>query len=175
MQIIYIDKNGKYMNMESDESEIVLPVLCKQYSGYQSSIVITVNPGIHEQYQIKKAARKNKENMQFTHMELRLEGPPSDINSWKIYGQEQLQGVFAEMFGGQWISRIESWHRQYCMMYGLTSTNSFTGLSDTFYLTDAALGNVKNCTVHLFGTQNKVWLETLSNVLLYVHGECDGV
>lgn len=161
--------------MESEDSEIVLPVLCKQYSGYQPSIVITVNPGIHEQNQIKKAARKNKENMQFTQLQLKLEGSPADLSSWKVSGQEQLTGVFAEMFGGQWISRIESWHRQYCMLFGLTSSNSFTGLSDTFYLTDAAVGNLKNCSIHLFGNQNKVWPETLSNVLLYIHGECDGV
>lgn len=175
MKTIYVDVNGNMMQMESEDREIVLPVLCKQYTGYQTSLVITIAPTIHDHKQINKAIRKRNEKIKFTHMRLKLNDDPSNMFNWEIDGVEQLEPQFAEIFGGSWLNRLDSWHKQYCTVAGLMSSNMFSNLGDTYYLTNTLIGNVKNCTVHLFGDENTILPETLSNVLVHIHGDCNGV
>ena len=174
MKIMYIDYAGHSMCMDSNDIPVKLPVLCKEYDGFQHTMVTTIAPGVSEHKQILKAQRKRKDNMQFTHLEVHLEGDPDDITNWKLYGQEQFEGERAELFGGSWISRIESWHKQYCTLAGLNSIQIATTLSDTFYLKDALISGCKNCAIHLFG-HCKIWTSSLSNVILYIHGEYDEV
>lgn len=174
MKIMYIDYAGHSMCMNSNDVPVKLPVLCKEYDGFQHTMVTTIAPGVSEHKQILKAQRKRKDNMQFTHLEVHLEGDPDDITNWKLYGQEQFEGESAELFSGSWISRIESWHKQYCTLAGLNSIQIATTLSDTFYLKDALISGCKNCAIHLFG-RCKIWTSSLSNVILYIHGEYDEV
>ena len=174
MKIMYVDHNGESMCMTAQDKSIVIPVLCKEYDSFQHTMVVTIAPGVSEFKQILKAQRKRKENMKFTHLEMRLEGEVDDITSWQLYGNEQFEGESAELFKGSWISRLESWHKQYCTLAGLNTIQNATTLADTFYLKNVVVSGCKNCAIHLFGNC-KVWKASLSNVILYIHGECDEV
>lgn len=174
MKIMYVDYAGNSMSMESDDMQIKLPVLCKEYDGYTHTMVTTIAPGVSEHKQVLKAQRKRKDNMRFAQLEVRLEGDPDNITNWKLYGREQFEGESAELFSSSWISRLESWHKQYCTLAGLNSIQVATTLSDTFYLKDTLVNGCKNCAIHLFG-HCKIWVSSLSNVILYIHGEYDEV
>lgn len=174
MIAIYVDAHGNAMRMETEDTPIVLPVLCKEYNNFQHSMVITINPGMPEYRQMMKAERKQKEGFAFTWMTVRLIGDPRDQFNWELEGQEQLTGESADMLSAQWISRREAWHKQYCSYWGLTSTQYMSNLGDAFYISDALISDLKNCTLHLFG-EGKIWIEKLSNVLLFVHGKYEEI
>lgn len=174
MIIMYIDKNGESMQMHSPDEEIRLPVLCKEYNAFAHSMVVTINPGLPEYRQMMKAERKQKEGFSFTWMSMVLRGNPKDQFNWQLEGSEQLTGEAADMFGAQWLGRREAWHKQYCSYWGLTSTQHMCNMGDVFYISDAAISDLKDCTLHLFG-RCKIWKENLSNVLLFIHGDYEEI
>lgn len=174
MKILYI-KNGTVLRGECEETKIVLPVLCKEYHSFQDSLVIIINPSIKDLKQIQKAGRKERTGLIFNKMEVELIGSPHEPANWELRGQETLGAIASDMLGRQWRSRIDAFCKQYCTVSGLLDTNNYTNLGDTFYFTDVVLGNVKNCSVHLFGNNNKAFINSLDNVILYIHGECDEV
>lgn len=169
----YHDK-GQCMIGELTDKPIVIPVLLKEYNGYQHSLVISINPNSSDYAQIAKAKRKQNENIHFVRLKLRLLGSPDDISSWKIEDKSELTDSMLELFGGQWMSRIESFMQHYCTVGALAKRYGMTNFGETFYLNNAILGNAKDCVVHLYG-KGKILPDTLENVLVYIHGEYDEV
>ena len=170
MIIMYVDKHGNAMKMESpDDKEIRIPVLCKEYNNLTHSMVITIDPGMHEYRQMMKVERKQKDGFTFTWLSMVLKGDPRDQFNWHLEGVEKLYGEGADMVGAQWLTRRESWYKQHCSFWGLTSTQYMSNLGDSFYLSDTVVTDLKNCTLHLFG-YCKICTANLSNVLLYIHG-----
>lgn len=169
MITMYIDKNGNAMKMQSEDSEIRIPVLAREYHRLMHTLVLTVNPSIDDYGKMMKAERKQKEGFKFIWLTMVLDGDPKDQFSWQLEGMSQFTGEAAEMIGPQWVSRREAWHKRYCSYWGLTSTQHMCNLGDTFYISDSAISDLKNCTLHLFGNC-KIWTKKLSNVLLHIHG-----
>lgn len=173
MKVIYI-ANGNVVYGEIPESTIVLPVLVKEYYGYQHTVVVSC-PAKHKDWlQVKKAERKKNENLQFFKLEVELTGEPNTVAGWKLKGTDHLQESTMELFASNWLSRIDSFVRTNCNLTGLIGQLGTTDLGDTFFLQDVKLAGVSNCTVHLFGS-GQIMLSTLENVLLFVHGDYDEV
>lgn len=169
MIVMYVDKDGNAMKMKSEDTEIRLPVLVKEYNRLVHTMVITVNPGLDDYGKMMKIERKQKDGFTFTWLTMTLVGDPKDQFNWTLEGTSQFTGESADMIGPQWISRREAWHKRYCSYWGLTSSQHTCNLGDTFYVSDSALSDIRNCTIHLFG-ECKIWTKKLSNVLLFIHG-----
>ena len=173
MKVMYV-ANETVVYGEVPDKKITIPVLVKEYFGYQHSVVVAC-PAKHKDWlQVKKATRKQNENIQFFKLEAELIGEPNTVAGWKIKGTDNLTETTMELFSGNWLSRIDSFVRTNCQLTGLIGQVGTTDLGDTFYLQDAKLAGVSNCTVHLFG-EGQIHLSTLDNVLLFIHGEYDEV
>lgn len=173
MKVMYVT-NNIVTSGHIPEQKIILPVLVKEYTGYQHSVVVSC-PAKHKDWlQVKKANRKKNENVQFFKLQTELVGEPNNVMAWKIHGTEYLHDSTMDLFSGNWLSRIDSFVRTNCQLTGLVGQLGTTDLGDTFYLQDVDLAAVNNCTVHLFG-KGTIAISTLENVLLFVHGEYDEV
>lgn len=158
---------------EVEDQPIVIPVLLKEYTGYQHSLVITINPDSKDYAQIDKARRKQNENITFVHSTLTLVGQPDTLGGWMI-DRTGVTPTMEELFGGQWMNRLESFVQRYCTTGGLTARYGRTNMGEVFYIQDGVIGNAKNCVIHAFG-KGKIVRDTIENVIMYIHGDYDEV
>ena len=95
---------------------------------------------------------------------MELVGNPNDMQNWKA-DLNFSEKEFAERY---WHSVFKYFFETKCT--GNTNQFNLSRMGDMFYLTDFSIVNVKNLTIHLFGT-GYIYTNTIENCLLYVHGD----
>lgn len=173
MKILYVDKQGKYMMMDSEaESELVLPVVIKYYSLLDSTSVI-INPDLQVMKGVRRNVRRRKEKMIYVFGTLTYLGNGiTDSNNWKMDISDEMPPDMQVWYNMHIKEYIESFIRVYCVPQFTELAEERTNLGYRYYYENFTLANAVNCTISLYG-RGHIYTADLSNVLINIYGEYD--
>jgi hypothetical protein len=171
MKIVYIDKHGNYMTMDSEsDNKLVLPVVIKYYSLLDSTSVI-IDPDLQEMRGIKRNIRKRKEKMIYVFGQMTYSGNGiTKHDNWKIEVFDEMPADMQVWYNLHIQEYIDAFIRTYCTPQFTELNDELTTLGYKYYFEDFTLAEAVNCTISLYG-RGHIYTEKLSNVLLNIYGD----
>ena len=171
MRIIYVDRYGKRMEMESEDFEVRIPLLFRYYVTLDS-FSLFIDPDADIRRQMKKNLKNKPECFKYAHGVLICPSKDfSNPDAWEVEGIEKMEEDMRERLMHYWEGYTCNFFKTYCSENTRLWRGVDTTLGDKFYLNDTIISEACDCTFILSGNHNGIRFSELSNVLLFIMGD----
>lgn len=172
MKVMYIDIYGNKMEMESEEGNIVIPVMATYYAPFNScKLKIIEKPG--DSKPLVRRAKKLGEKMQLYTGEFRCPSEQTQLrDEWILTGlfDNVLNSEVDALMQNEWNKYVGYWHTTRCTIDGAKTLTGLTDLGVILYINNSVISDIMNVSCHVYG-ESFVFTKSLRNVLLFLHGD----
>ena len=171
MKTIYVDREGKKMEMESKDITVFVPILFRYYKT-MDSFSLFIDPTVDQYKQMAKNLKKHPEHFEYAQGNLIC--PTNDFcnpDAWEVEGLNLMSPEMRERLIHYWKGYTDWWFKTYCSENSRLWRGTDTTLNTKCYLNNTIISMATDCQFILSGEHNGIRFSQLSNVLIHILGD----